>query len=65
MCPTDDQVIEEAQEAVADLGKEDLEEKDDSVEEVDSKDLEELEAEFEGVDKVEDIPKGKEKSYGI
>ncbi len=51
-----------------DLVEEDLEKEGDLVKEKDSQvqeHLESTEAEFEGVDEVEDIPKGKEKHYGI
>ncbi len=70
MCPTDkeieDKILDVAPPGSEDV--EDLETKED-METKDSKDIEkedtEEEAEFEGVDRLQDIPKGKEKNYGI
>ncbi len=76
MCPSE--VMEEEDDYQVVLGKKlvdskklvsekevvlEQEESETSEEEADSHQGEELE--FEGVDKVEDIPKGKEKNYGI
>ncbi len=69
MCPTDKEVEEKIlgaappdSEVVEDLQKDsvEVEEEVSEVEEVS-----EEEKEFEGVDRLEDIPKGKEKKYGI
>ncbi len=69
MCPTKEEEVLEKNKAIEALGGEILEKEEVSEEEVPlgSRDPEDSveEVEFEGVSKVEDIPKGKEKSYGI
>ncbi len=52
-------LILEEEDSFEEVGEEHL------VEEVSSEEKDSEEAEFEGVDKLEDIPEGKEKDYGI
>ncbi len=65
MCPIEQEVSKEEEAEIikeAEVGSEK-----DSTEEVSVPDIvpDEEELEFEGVDRIEDIPKGKEKNYGI
>ncbi len=65
MCPevTDEEIIKEALPSSEEEVKEDL--PDEDSQETESEDQVIEDQEFEGVDKPEDIPKGKEKLYGI
>ncbi len=64
MCPTE-QTDEEIVEEVEALSEKPVLEEEVSEEKVSEEEVDSEEPEFEGVNKVEDIPKGKEKNYGI
>ncbi len=62
MCPID--LTVEEKEVLEDVEEVPLEEKEEDSK-VEEEEVSEEDLEFEGVEKVEDIPKGKEKDYGI